>query len=74
MLTTLPEPWLTLKAKYGGVRKLCKYLGVPPNSFYQWVHGKRTPGASAQRLMNLFLEAHDYPPQTWKEEPDASPK
>jgi hypothetical protein len=62
MRNTLPEPWIALRAKYQTIGKMCRLIGIPTRTFYNWIHGKRAPGASGQRILNLFLEAHGFPP------------
>ena len=65
MKTTLPEPWLTIRKYYGTVEKMAKTLGVTRQTFRQWIRGTRNPCSSAQKLLNLFLQAHGYPAQEW---------
>lgn len=65
MRTNLPEPWLTLRAKYRTIGNLCKMMSIPRKNFYNWIHGQRYPDQSAQKLLNLFLEAHGFPPMTF---------
>lgn len=69
MKNTLPEPWVSLRAKYKTIKKMCMLIGVSPRTFYNWIHGQRAPGASGQKLLDLFLEAHGFPPFTSPKEP-----
>ncbi len=60
MRNTLPEPWIALRAKYRTIKQMCRVIGISQRTFYNWIHGQRTPGASGQRLLDLFLEAHGF--------------
>ena len=62
MRTNLNEPWLSLRAKYGSLNEVARMIGITRRTFWNWTHGYRKPNGSGQRLMDLFLEAHGFPP------------
>lgn len=45
-------------------------IGIPRKNLYNWVHYKRYPDTSSQRLLNLFLEAHGFPPMKFTKPED----
>ena len=53
--STLPEPWLSLAEKLGGVQALCDALNTAPATIHHWAHGHRTPsGTAMMAIENLF--------------------
>jgi hypothetical protein len=50
--STLPEPWLSLAASYGGVEKLAEACGVRRQAIYRWAKWGRKPGAITRTAIN----------------------
>jgi DNA-binding transcriptional regulator YiaG len=60
--TTLPEPWISLARKLGGVQGLADALGVAPNTIYRWAHGQRKLSGPARLLFFALCRAHKVEP------------
>ena len=64
--TTLPEPWLSLAKKLGGVGALAVALGTTPRTINQWAHGTRTPRGTARVAILAIFVNNKLAPPTWE--------
>ena len=61
--TTLPDPWLSLARKLGGVGALARELGgVTPGTIYRWAHGLMRMNGAARLLFVALCERHKVEP------------
>ena len=52
--TTLPEPWLSMAERAGGVAALASELGIAVSTLRSWGAGTRVPGAIVKNVVNAW--------------------
>ena len=52
--STLPEPFLSLAARLGGVQRVADALLTTPRTIHRWAHGVRKPNRQAQAMIDAL--------------------
>lgn len=63
---SLPEPWLSLARKLGGVEALAERLHTTTRSVNRWAKGERVPSGMEQVYIRWVFAEFDVSPPKFK--------